>query len=318
MKIKTTNKSGSSNRTLMRKADGVLADLATNGGKLQPQQIKRFIRKMILAPTMLKAVRTVPMLSDEMEIDKIAFTNQFFYPDVERTPLPDEQRSKVDTSKIQLVCFKAKGEVQLSYDSLLENIEGEEDFTNTVLDLVAQRAAADVENILINGDTGSSNPFLAMQDGILKRVSSNTVDADQNPVSFSLFNKGFKALPKVYRQRQNLSWMTTSTVEADYQEILSDRRTPYGDTSLQDGPNLRIGGIPLNVADYMPDSVALLSNPKNFIVGIRKSFTLEGWKDIRAGVIIFVMRTKLAFAIEEETAVSKCYNIAELGEDPGA
>lgn len=313
MKIKTSNKSG--NRKLMRKADAVLADLASNGGKLQPVQVKRFIRKMILAPTMLRAVRTIPMGADEVEISKIAFNQQFFHPDVERTPLADNKRSAPETNKINLVCFKAKGEVQLSYETLEENIEGEEDFTNTVLDLVAQRAAADVENILINGDTTNiDNTFLALQDGILKRIESNTVDADSNPVSYSLFNKGYKALPKVYRQRPNLSWFGTSTMEADYSEILSNRPTGLGDTVTMDGVNIRVGGIPLRVADYMPDSVGLLTNPKNLIVGIRKSFTLEADKDIRAGVIIFVMRTKLAIEIEEEEAITKLYNVAELGE----
>ena len=306
--------SKTSNRSLVRKADAVLADLATNGGKLKPVQVRRFIRKMILAPTMLRSVRTIPMGADEVEISKIAFNQQFFHPDVERTPLADAKRSKPETNKINLVCFKAKGEIQLSYETLEENIEGEEDFTSTVLDLVAQRAAADVENILINGDTASGNDFLALQNGILKRITSNTVDADNNAVSYSLFNKGFKSLPKEYRQRANLNWFTTSTVEADYTEVLSNRQTGLGDTALQDGVNIRVGGIPLKVADYMPDSVGLLTNPKNLIVGIRKSFTLEADKDIRAGVIIFVMRTKLAIEIEEEEAVSKLYNVAELGE----
>lgn len=303
------------NRKLIRKADAVLADLASNGGKLKPVQVKRFIRKMILAPTILKAVRTYPMEADEVEISKIAFNQQFFYPDTERTPLPDNQRSKPETSKINLVSFKAKGEIQLSYETLEENIEGEEDFTSTVLDLVAQRAASDVENILINGDTASGNAFLALANGVLKRISSNTVDADGNTPSYSLFNKGFKSLPKVYRQRGNLAWFGTSTVEADYSEVLSNRMTGLGDVVTQDMVGLRPGGIPFKVADHMPDAQMLLTNPKNLIVGIRKSFTLEADKDIRAGVIIFVMRTKLAIEIEEEEAVSKITGVGELGED---
>lgn len=303
-------------RSTIRKADLVLQNLADNGGKLQKVQVRRFIKKMILAPTMLRAVRTYPMDADEVEISKIAFPSRFFHPDVERTALADNKRTAPSTSKINLVCFKAKGELQLSYESLEENIEGEEDFTNTVLDLVAQRAAADVEDIVINGDEASNDDWLALQDGVLKRVSSNTVDADGNVPSYSLFNRGYKALPKLYRgQRGNLAFFGTSTVEADYSEVIANRPTGLGDAFMQGGDGLRPGGIPFKVADYMPDNVSLLTNPKNIIVGIRKSFTLEADKDIRAGVIIFVMRTKLAIEIEEEEAVSKVYNIGELGDD---
>jgi hypothetical protein len=46
---------------LSQKADFALSELTSNGGVLNPEQNDTFIRLLIDQPTMLRAVRTVPM-----------------------------------------------------------------------------------------------------------------------------------------------------------------------------------------------------------------------------------------------------------------
>ena len=62
----------SSNKTLL-KADMAVADLTTNGGKLQPEQANVFIRKLLQQPTILRQARTVVMNSPQRNVNKIQF-----------------------------------------------------------------------------------------------------------------------------------------------------------------------------------------------------------------------------------------------------
>ena len=50
-----------SNAELIRKADLVISELSSNGGLLNPEQSNAFIRKLLVAPTMLAQVRRVTM-----------------------------------------------------------------------------------------------------------------------------------------------------------------------------------------------------------------------------------------------------------------
>ena len=53
----------SSNGSLLRKADLAIADLATNGGELNPEQGAAFIRMLIKQPTLIRVCRVVEMVA---------------------------------------------------------------------------------------------------------------------------------------------------------------------------------------------------------------------------------------------------------------
>ena len=43
--------------------------------------------------------------------------------------------------------------------------------------MLAEAVARDMEEVAINGDTASADPFLATMDGVLKQATSHVVDA---------------------------------------------------------------------------------------------------------------------------------------------
>ncbi len=155
-------------QTLLQKADLVLADLTSNGGRLTVEQSDRFIHQLIEQPTILNVARTVPMSGPELELNKIGFGSRILRPAVENTGLASADRSKPQTYKINLRTVEVIAEVRIPYSALEDNIE-RGGLETTILTLIAERAALDFEELILLGDITSSDPYLALLDGVLKR-----------------------------------------------------------------------------------------------------------------------------------------------------
>src|SRR5271169_5638937 len=96
-----------SNAEMIRKADLIISDLTSNGGILNPEQSNAFIRKLLVAPTMIAQVRRVTMSAPIRKINKISFASRILnagtgglgaYP----TALPSSARAKPTTEQITL------------------------------------------------------------------------------------------------------------------------------------------------------------------------------------------------------------------------
>ena len=158
----------STNETLLQKADLTLADLTSNGGILNPEQGANFIRKLILTPTILRQARTVEMLTPQRKINKIGFGSRILHKAVSTMPLDAEDRSAPTTEQIELNTKEQIAEVRLPYEVLEDNIErataANNETTNngpgalrqTIIDLIAERAALDLEELCLLGDTATT------------------------------------------------------------------------------------------------------------------------------------------------------------------
>ena len=80
-------------------------------------------------------------------------------------------------------------EVHIPYDVIEDNIErgnihtplqtGAGGIHQTIVDLIAERAALDLEELGIQGDTANgTDAYLALQDGFLKLATANVVNVD--------------------------------------------------------------------------------------------------------------------------------------------
>jgi hypothetical protein len=167
-----------SNRELMsvQKADMALSDLVSNGGLLNPEQTDTFIRTLINSPTMLNAARVVTMRAPQKKINKIGFGSRVLRKAVSATPLTSGQRVKPDLGQITLNTKEVIAEVRLPYDVLEDNIEGGNinaaadsspgGLHATVVTLLAERAALDLEELAILGDDDSLDPWGLLSVGV--------------------------------------------------------------------------------------------------------------------------------------------------------
>ncbi|MCA2981504.1 MAG: phage major capsid protein, partial [Myxococcaceae bacterium] len=147
-----------SNRTLLEKADLALADLTAGGGVLLPAQAQKFMRLLIKQSVLMQMATVVPMASPKHQIAKIKFGSRILRRGSEATALPVADRSRPDMSYLELDAQLVKAEVHLSDEVLEDNIERGE-LRQTILEMIAEAAGRDMEEVIINGDTASADPF---------------------------------------------------------------------------------------------------------------------------------------------------------------
>lgn len=312
---------------LSQRADLALADLTSNGGLLNPEQNDVFIRQLMDQPTILRAVRTVPMNAPEMKINKINFGQRILNPATQTGGMEDTgvndrwplkaQRAKIQTEQVQLNTKEVIAEVRIPYEVLEDNIE-QGALADTILAMIAERAAVDLEELLISGDTTSGDSFLALQDGILKLSTLNIVDATGQTAHINTFNNLKKALPTRFRRNLNqMAYFASMDFESDYRVQLANRLTPGGDAWTTGSGPIPVMGVGLQGVALMPLGTILFANPQNFIFGVQRNIRIEQDRDIRSREVIIVLTARIAIAVEEKRAVSKAINVQAAGAIPG-
>ncbi len=313
----------SSNEQLMQKADLAVSDLVSDGGLLNPEQANTFIRKLLVAPSIIRQVRRVVMRAPTRKINKIQFASRILRPAVSATALSSGDRSKPTTEQIQLDTNEVIAEINLPYDVIEDNIErgnigphvgGSGDMTgglkDTIMTLIAERAAIDLEELGLLGDTASGDPYLAQDDGWLKRLTANVVDASNQSISRRILTDGMKGLPSQYRRnRAGLAHFLSTEQEIDYRETIASRETAEGDAQTRSTTPVYGAGAPVSGVGQMPGAQGILCNPLNLLFGIQRDIHVETDKDIRARVYIIVLTARVAFQVEEELAAVKYINL---------
>ena len=335
------------NKSLIEKADLRVSDLSTDGGLLNPEQAARFIRKLIRQPTIIREARVVEMTSPQRNINKIQFNKRIMRPGTVATALPNaavasgtafdpadpgtgefEARAKVLTEQVQLNTSEVIAEVHLPYDVIEDNIErgniGRHQeggspaagggIIDTIMTLMAERAALDFEELALLGDTtlNTADPYLDLQDGFLKRVEDDGNVANQTGalVSKATFKSGKKTLPDQFlRNISQLRHYISFDQETEYRDTLADRATGLGDSTLTGNAPVFSFGSPVVPVSLMPEARGLFTNPLNLIWGVQRQVTMEFDKNISQRVFIIVISARVAIQVEEATAAVTYTNI---------
>ena len=310
-----------SNNALFQKADITVADFQANGGYLEDEQAARFVRKLIKEPTILADVRTVEMRSPQMQINKVQFGSRIMRPAPSTgTALSASDRASVTTEQVLLTTFELIAEVRLPYDVLEDQIErvgtlGQHmdaggsalsgGFRDTVVDLIAERAALDLEELAVNGDTASADTYLALNDGFLTETETNGNIADiaGAKISKEAFKIGMQVLPTQYhRALAQMRHYVSVNQNIEYRDSLANRATGVGDSFVQGQQNPTPFGVPMSQVQTLPEDKGLFTNPMNLLMGIQRQVSMEFDKDIRTREYIIVLTTRLDFQVEEAEA----------------
>jgi hypothetical protein len=318
------------NKEIIAKADIALADLAT-AGRLNPEQTDQFIRTLIDQPTILTVCRTVAMNSYQMKINKLGFGSRILRPGAnkqgvstnsnqsdgtgEGQAMPASQRTKPDLGQVVLTTSEVIAEIRIPYDVIEDNVErgnvsgalqtGAGGIHQTLVDLIAERAALDLEELAINGDSASSDTYLALNDGYLKLATANVVNVggafDKNAGKAAL-----KTMPTRYlRNRSALQHFVSVDNETEIRDQYGARQTALGDQQIQGVLPVYLFGSKVAPVALMPGDKGLLCDPMNLIFGVQRNIQIEYTKDISARVFIVVLTARVAFSIEEINAMVK-------------
>jgi HK97 family phage major capsid protein len=306
-----------SNRTILEKADLALADLTAGGGILKPAQAQKFMRLLIKDSVLLKMATVVPMASPKQQISKIKFGSRILRPGAEATALAVGDRVKPDLSMVELDAKLFKAEVRLSDETLEDSIERGE-LRQTIMEMMAEAIARDIEEVIVSGDTASGDAFLAVMDGVLKQATSNVVDAAANPISKDLMRDMLKTLPSEHlRDKKAMRFLTSVDADLDYRNSLAERATAVGDKFLEGDTPVLYSGVPVQPVPLFPENlgagsdqtVILLCNPKNIHVGIWRQIRIESARDISEGTLKIVATLRFDVKYAEEPGVAKAINV---------
>jgi hypothetical protein len=311
----------SSNSELLKKADIALSDLASNGGVLLAEQADTFLRVLMNSPTILRASRFVTMNSPQRKINKLGFGSRILRAAVSSTALDAADRVKPDQSQIQLNTKEVIAEVHIPYDVLEDNIErgninapmgaSAGGLQNTLVQMIAERAALDLEELALLGDTSSGDSYLALTDGWLKKANAHVVDAGNTSISKTVFKEAMKQMPTAYlRNMPDINHFVSPANSIEYRDILANRGTAAGDGFLQGNGQIFAFGSPVVSSATMPGTTSLYTNPLNLIFGIQREITIEYDKDIRARTFIVVLTSRVDVQVEMAIATVKTINLA--------
>ncbi|MCY8136201.1 phage major capsid protein [Bacillus spizizenii] len=309
------------NQEAIRKAEMTLSSLNT-GGLMNPTQAGAFIRMVQDAPTILKDTRVIPMDHDTQKIEKIGFGQRILRAAQEGVGLTKDQKAVPSTSTVNLSTKEVIAEVNITYDTLENNIE-KEGLQNTIMQILAERAAVDIEELIVNGDKTSSDPYLAQLDGLRKQAVSHIVDVNGEELTRATFKKGVKAVPSKYlRIPQDFRFYTSPGLEVEWKDRVADRQTNLGDAAVQGGLSSAFGIPVKGISNMQPYTIGeaeattdvsdiILTHPKNIILGFSRNIRIEVDKDIRRRMFVIVLTAKLDSTFEEEDAVAKIVKVKE-------
>lgn len=310
----------------VQRADLALADLTANGGVLDPEHQDTFFRMINDEPTLIGQVRRQQMGAPHMRIPKIGFGSRVLRPapntgqggaqdDGSNTRwLAANLRAKPDFAQVELSTTEYLAEIHIHDELLEDNIEKDQ-MAETIMALLSERVALDLEELLISADkaTPAANDpdgYLRTVDGLLKMADANIVDAEDAPISINTFNDMKKGMPTKYRRNlASLRYLTSMDVESDYRVQVAARGTGLGDAVLTGSAPLPVLGTPMQGVALMPEDTALLIDPKNVIWGLQRNVRIERDRDIRARTWIIVLTMRIGFAIETKEAIVKLVNL---------
>ncbi len=295
-----------------QRADALLG-LLSGGGALPAEKVKEFIRIVQNATPLLQAVRVVPMNAPTVSIPKILFAGAVMKPDPgDGSALDSGDRVAPTTSEVTLVAKRYMAQVNVGYQLLEDNVEAEE-MENTIMALLVEKCGIDMESFALAGDTASGNALFAVQDGWLKRVTTNVVNASSAEVSRALFERLLTSVALRFRQAGKHAFYVEETAGEKWRSIIGDRATALGDKAILEGmippaagrPVMQVGNMP--VASNL--SSILFTDPRNLILGIRKLIDVRTFDDSRNGVVTITVRTNVAVNVEHEAAAAKATNV---------
>lgn len=303
------------NKELIKKLDMFEADL--DGGLLDGEKATKFLKKAIDESVIQKYARTMTLPAGSYTIPKLGFNDRILRRGQEAVALTEAERAKPNIDSVKIVTQEYIAEVRLSYDVLMHNVE-KNGIEKTIKDAMAGRIGLDVDDLVLNGDLTSLDPFFNAQNGF--RLSAG-LDVD---LAGAIFNKSAMktmtaAMPaKFKRNKQNLAFFASTLSEENYRDQLSSRATAMGDKYTEGIAPVfynasRIISTPIMSEEFgtAPNfrTQALFTDPRNMIIGYENRVHFEMERDISARVLKIVATIWVGSIYEDADAVVRAINV---------
>ena len=267
----------------------ILSTSLEGGGKLKSEQSYAFIDYVFDETGLKGKVRTVKFNAETLQIDKIGVGKRVAAPAEEGSD--PKIRRGVQTSKVELKPIELILPFEIGDDFKQLNIEGD-NVEDKIMQIFAKAFANDVEELEIFGDQLGvavlegdiidggdetryiKDTYLAKIEGWLRAAdNAHILDAADEDINPGIFSDMINAMPtKFKRNRQNLKFFASPSLEQNYRQKVSARATAAGDAALSTTQNLTPYGVelvPLPLFDFLPKVVEHISLTNTDVLSLR-------------------------------------------------
>lgn len=292
------------NQDLLARVQSALKAITTGdlgSSKLVPTKQRMFVRTVSKATRVLDEARRIDMTSHTHDIDRVGFASRILMPATEDVEPEGESKPDFDTNTLE--SKEVIGVAGITDSTLEDNIE-RENFEDTLIQLIANRVGIDLEELFLNGDRDSTDPYLRITDGWLKKSANLIQETDFDPTNVEdMFNKMIHAVPKKYlRNRSEWKFYVHWDIEDAYRDVLRERGTGLGDTAQTTANTLAFKGIQVLDNSNMPKGTALLVPPSNLVYGIYRDIRIEPDRIAKKRRTDFVTTLRVDCHYEDENA----------------
>lgn len=312
-----------SNQDFIRKAVSIVSDY-TPGGALLPAQQKTFVDIQIERSPLLQRCRTEIIPTPTYEIDKWGFTEQVLHSDEEGVANASNAIASPAMSKVTHVTKRYRAETAMTYD-LVKRTIANGTLMNALVKGLGGASVRDLTKVALRGDTSLAatsplNKLLRTQDGFLKQITTNTVDALGARVNLDLLDQMRIQMPDEYYDQDGLEYLTTKNGLIHFEQAVSARATELGDQAFRSANESSFHKIPVKSDMLMPRDLTYNSAPnyssivlgnvsEQFMVGYLEEMTVRMVEDPRAGVFYGIIRYDVSFKVLHEAALVKGTNV---------
>jgi hypothetical protein len=303
---------------------------------LDPAQADAFITKVSDRTVLANRMRIEgPVDEASGTIDKIGIAVGIIRAAAENSDDGYRAEPNFETIPYQVVSVRLPWEITIQF--LRRNLQGMS-VEDKIWNLMTKAFALDLERLDVLGDTASGDPALSIDDGFLKKCSTN---ASGNIVRVNLDNSDFgtawpstahfyaleQAMPEKYLegalrdddsgQTERPVWLIARSRVSQLSEHFMERETAAGDNLFTAGGDLRPLGYDVVTPAGWPTTRIGFVNPKNLVrimgsqieryrVGPGTDWSLTLTR--KRGYVFFLDRD---FVIEEDEAVVDGYNVGQ-------
>ena len=290
----------SSNRQLMKDAI-TSSDTITGtgkGGRLNPEQAKKFISYMTDNTAFLKDTRLEQMSAPEKQLDFLLIGSRLIRKATEATSPSELAGANITRKELRSVKVRLAADITTEFSE--DNIEGQSGRDKIARDL-AQQFGNDLADLMLNGDTaatGDDASFLTIGDGIIKQAKTSTnthvVKLTNTDYKGSIFPEMLKLMPNKFKNdRQNMRFYCSGTVADAYILSVTNRETSLGDDTLTTGRFDKFLGIKVFPVEYMPDDVIILTHKDNLVAGVQRDMKVYSQFNQRKDLTEYTMYMRL-------------------------
>ena len=294
----------------VEKADTFLTNVGANG-VLDPKKANEFFLKMEEASVLHQFSRVEILDRKEMILPNLAFQSRVIRPGIEGVAQTESQRYRPTFSSTTITTKKLKAVVGMSEEVLEDNVE-QEALYNKIMEGMSKRIAFDNDDLVMNGDITAGDAVYALFDGALDRAG-HSLNAGGVDLSPTVLKNTLGEMPAKHRHNMaDLAFYISPMSEINYRQDLSSRATGLGDEYLEGERRVRYMGMPLVKTPALLESgttSALLTYPKNLIIGYYKEIRFNKVIDYMAGMVYIVATYWTGFNYEDNDAVVKTTNL---------